>query len=137
VLIAGTYNAHPFNSAAAIATLEKLMQGGGAVYKRLEALGQRLQKGLEQLFREKGVVVALSRIGSASCVYFTDHVPADWHDLAASHNFEMDKRYRRALIDRGVYHFPLPCKQGSISAAHTEADIDRTLEITREALAAL
>jgi len=137
VLIAGTFNAHPFNSAAAIATLEKLMHGGGAVYKRLETLGQRMQQGLEQLFLEKGVVAALSRIGSASCVYFADHVPVDWHDLAGSHDFELDIRYRRALIERGVYHFPLPCKQGSISAAHTEADIDRTLEITRAALASL
>ena len=42
-----------------------------------------------------------------------------------------------ALIDQGIYHFPLPTKQGSISAAHTEADIDRTLAMTREVLAEL
>ena len=39
-------------------------------------------------------------------------------------------RYRRALIARGVYHFPLPTKQGSISAAHTEKNIDETLAVT-------
>ena len=64
-------------------------------------------------------------------------MPKDWHDLASRHDFDLDRRYRRELIDRGVYQIPLPAKQGSISAAHTGADIDRTLEITRDALKGL
>jgi len=134
VLISGTYNAHPFTSAAAIATLERLMHEGGSVYAQLEHLGARLQTGLEALFKERGREAVVSRIGSAFCAYFCDHVPRDWHDLASSHDFEFDRRYRLALINRGIYHFPMPCKQGSISAAHTEADIDHTLETTREVL---
>jgi glutamate-1-semialdehyde 2,1-aminomutase len=51
-----------------------------------------------------------------------------------NHDFAFDRKYREALISRGVYHFPTPCKQGSISAAHTEEDIERTLAITRKAL---
>ena len=62
-----------------------------------------------------------------------DHPPRDWHDLAEHHDFELDVRYRRALIERGVYHFPVATKQGSISFAHAEDDIDRTLEVTRQA----
>jgi glutamate-1-semialdehyde 2,1-aminomutase len=132
VLISGTYNGHPMNVAAAIAVLERLMDG--AVYRDLEVLSGRLQAGLEALFREKGLEATVSRIGSAFCAYFMDHVPADWHDLAAHHDFDLDVRYRRALIERGVYHFPMPCKQGSVSAAHSAEDVDRTLEITRDAL---
>jgi glutamate-1-semialdehyde 2,1-aminomutase len=134
VLIAGTYNGHPFTSAAAIATLEILARDGGAVFRQLDELGAELQAGLEALFAERGVTATLSRLGSAFCVYFCDHVPEDWHDLAASHDFDFDRRYRRALIARGVYHFPLPCKQGSLSAAHARADIATTLERTRDAL---
>lgn len=137
VLIAGTYNAHPFTSAAAIATLEILGRDDGEIYRRLDRMGAKLEEGLEGIFTEKGLTATVSRLGSAFCVYFGDHVPVDWHDLLASHDFAVDRRYRRALIDRGVYHFPLPCKQGSISAAHTEADISRTLEITREAVKSL
>jgi glutamate-1-semialdehyde 2,1-aminomutase len=135
VLIAGTYNGHPMTVAAAIATLEQLSRNGGEVYRSLERLGARLQAGLERLYREKGLRAVVSRIGSAFCTYFCDSVPVDWHDLAARHDFDLDRRCRRALIDRGVYHFPLPAKQGSISAAHSEDDIDRTLELTRDALA--
>jgi glutamate-1-semialdehyde 2,1-aminomutase len=137
VLISGTYNGHPLNVAAAIATIERLRKSGGEVYRRLESLGAKLQSGIEKLFAARGVTATVSRIGSASCVYFCDRVPTDYHDLLARHNFDFDRRYRRALIDRGIYQFPLACKQGSISAAHTEADIDRTLEVTAEVLGTL
>ncbi|MBI3831712.1 MAG: aspartate aminotransferase family protein [Planctomycetes bacterium] len=137
VLIAGTYNAHPFTSSAAIATIEKLRRSDGEVYRQLEAKGAKLQKGLEGLFAEKGVCAKVSRIGSAFCAYFSDHVPVDWHDLAASHNFDLDRKFRRALLERGVYHFPMAAKQGSIGAAHSEEDLARTLEATRDALRAL
>jgi glutamate-1-semialdehyde 2,1-aminomutase len=137
VLISGTYNGHPLNVAAAIATIERLRQNGGEVYRRLEELGSRLERGLSGLFAARGLRATLSRLGSAFCVYFCDHVPVDWHDLAGSHDFELDRRYRRALIERGVYHFPIPCKQGSISAAHTEMDLDQTLDITQDVLKSL
>lgn len=137
VLIAGTYNAHPISSAATIATLERLMADGGAVYTQLEERGAQLQQGLEDLYLEHNVEATVSRIGSAFSTYFADHVPVDWHDLAASHDFEFDRRYRRALIEKGVYHFPTPTKQGSISAAHTKEDIEKTLQITHEVLSEL
>ena len=137
VLIAGTYNGHPLTVAAAMATLEILMHDDGAVFRQLEARGARLQAGLADIFGECGVAARVSRIGSAFCVYFSDHVPSDWHDLMASHDFAFDQRYRRALIKRGIYHFPLPCKQGSISAAHSEVDLDHTLEVTRKVMRTL
>ena len=132
VLIAGTYNAHPVGSAAAIATLGRLQTSG--FHDSLEKLGQRLEDGLDSLFREEGISASISRVGSAFCAYFMDHIPVDWHDILEHHDFEFDDRYRKALIQHGVYHFPLPCKQGSISAAHTKAIIDETLERTRQAL---
>jgi glutamate-1-semialdehyde 2,1-aminomutase len=135
VLISGTYNGHPLNVAAAIATIERLRENKGETYPRLEQLGARLQSGLEKLYAKKGLKAVVSRIGSALCTYFCDSVPSDWHELAVRHDFDFDRRYRRALIERGVYLFPAPCKQSSISAAHTEADIDKTLEITELTLA--
>ncbi|MCZ7647588.1 MAG: aspartate aminotransferase family protein [Planctomycetota bacterium] len=137
VLIAGTYNAHPFTCAAAIATLERLMAEHGAVYKQLEARTARLCAGLEETFNARGVKAAVSRNGSAFCAYFMDHEPRDWHDILAHHDFELDRRLRLAVIERGIYQFPMPCKQGSVSAAHGDAEIDRTLEATAEVLKGL
>ena len=137
VLIAGTYNGHPANVAAAIATLEILGRDKGAVYQQIEARSAWLQRGLAEIFGERGRVVTVARNASAFCVYFMDHAPRDWHDILAHHDFDCDKRYRLALIERGVYHFPLPCKQGSVSAAHSEDDIAKTLEVTKDAVASL
>lgn len=137
VLIAGTYNGHPANTAAAIATLKILRRDHGAVYRQIETHAGRLKAGVEEIFADKGIECIIARNASASCAYFMDHAPRDWHDIAAHHDFDLDRRYRAALIARGIYHFPLPCKQGSVSAAHTDEDIARTLEATHEAVNAL
>jgi glutamate-1-semialdehyde 2,1-aminomutase len=137
VLISGTYNAHPFPMAGLIATLEKLTREESTLYPRLEKLGAQLQSGLEEIFAENGMTVTVARQGSALCVYFMDHAPCDWHDIAENHDMDLDVKYRRALIEKGVYNFPLPTKQTSISGAHTEDDIARTLELTREVVQSL
>jgi glutamate-1-semialdehyde 2,1-aminomutase len=136
VMIAGTYNGHPMTMAAAIATMELLIREEATLYPYLESLGARMETGLKDRFREAGITATLARQGSAFCVYFMEEAPHCWHDIAANHDMDRDLRYRRALIEQGIYHFPLPTKQGSISTAHTEEDIDRTLAATREVLKA-
>ncbi len=128
VLIAGTYNCHPIPVAAAIACLKKLMDPSRDVYGHLENLARKLEEGQRKLFADSGIVAMINRIGSAHCVYFMDHAPRDWWDLLHGHDFVFDLRYRRALIERGIYNFPVAAKQGSISFAHSEADIDQTLD---------
>ena len=132
VLIAGTYNAHPVNAAAAIATIEFLKDP--EVYNRISEISNLLYSGLSLLFKEKGKSFVLSTNASAFCTYFCEEQPLDLHDILNNHDFQFDRNYRQGLIKRGVYHIPLPCKQGSISYSHTEEDIYKTLEITREVL---
>ncbi len=134
VLVAGTYNGHPVNVAAAIATLEILSRDGGAIYTRIEAKSARLHNGLEQLFRNAGRVATIGRNASALCPYFMDHAPSDWHDALTHHDFEFDRRFRLGLIEEGIYCFPLPCKQLSVSAVHTDAEIESTLEVAQKVL---
>lgn len=128
VLIAGTYNAHPVNAAAAIATLKILRDP--SVYARIQATAERLYAGLESLFSAKGIKAVVARNASAFCTYFMDKGPADLHDILENHDFAFDLRLRQEWIRAGIYHIPLACKQGSVSLAHSDADIDRTLEAT-------
>lgn len=134
VLIAGTYNGHPLVMAAAIATMQKLQNHGVGIYQKLEALGAQMEAGLTGLFRRAGVTATVVRQGSAFCVYFMDHAPTDWLDIAEHHDMTKDLCYRRALVEKGIYYFPLPTKQGSISAAHTEEDVDSFLNATKSLL---
>lgn len=134
VLVAGTYNCHPIPVAAATACLTKLRDPSVDAYARLESLAIRLEKGQREVFSKCGVQSTVNRVGSAHCVYFMDRAPRSWWDIISNHDFDFDIRYRRALIERGIYHFPVPTKQGSISLAHTEDDIDSSLNATEDAL---
>jgi glutamate-1-semialdehyde 2,1-aminomutase len=131
VLIAGTFNAHPLPTAAAIATLRKLASLEHKVYEHVRRLGQVLEGGLNEIFSGFDAPFFVAREGSAFCVYFMGHEPRDYHDIAQYHDFALDKEYRLRLIERGIFNFPLPVKQGSISFAHTMRDIEETLEKTK------
>ena len=134
VLLAGTYNAHPVPTAAAIATLERLLMNDGEVYRHIERLGEQMQQGLERIIRHQSLAAVVARQGSAFCIYFMDHCPKDWHGLAANHNAALDLKMRHGLIEQGVYFFPLPTKQCSISFAHSQEDIEVTLEAVQKVL---
>jgi glutamate-1-semialdehyde 2,1-aminomutase len=128
VLLAGTYNAHPLPTAAAIATIERLLENKGEVYAHTQRLGALAEKGIREIAAETGITVSVARQGSAFCVYLMNHLPVDWHDLASHHDFAVDAQIRKEMIGQGIYFFPLPVKQCSISAAHSEHDIAQTLE---------
>lgn len=130
VLIAGTYNAHPMTTSAAIANLKKLASPEYGVYDHVEELGSVLEEGLKDIFKKYDFPFYIARQGSAFCVYFMDHAPRDYHDIAAHNNFSLDRDYRLGLIKEGIYHFPVPVKQGSISYAHNVGDIENTLDKT-------
>jgi len=134
VLLAGTYNGHHVPMTAAIQTLQVLLRDDGAAYSHVNALGEQMQKGLENMLKAAGVESVVARQGSAFVVYFMDHHPRDWHDLAAHHDAELDRRFRLALIENGIYVFPIPAKQCSISVAHSSEDIERTLQAGRIAI---
>jgi glutamate-1-semialdehyde 2,1-aminomutase len=131
VLIAGTFNAHPLTTAAAIATLQKLSSPSNNVYQHVDHLGQVLENGLNEILKEYDRPFYIARQSSAFCVYFMDHQPVDFHDIMVHHDFAFDKEYRHRLIENGIFNFPLPIKQGSISFAHTIQDIEKTLEKTK------
>jgi glutamate-1-semialdehyde 2,1-aminomutase len=136
VLVAGTYNCHPVPVAAGLATLMKLSDPSIDAYGQLERMAQRLEEGQNRALRDCKMSATISRVGSAHCMYFMDRAPTNWWELLTGHNFAFDIRYRRALIDRGIYQFPVASKQGSISLAHTNDDIDATIDETRAALIA-
>ena len=134
VLVAGTYNAHPFVVAATTATIRKLKYRGTEIYSHIDRLGARMEEGLRGLFAAQRYPTTIVRQGSAFVVYFMDHAPDCWSDVARNNDAERDVRYRKKLIENGIFHFPVTTKQGSISFAHTEQDIDETLSVTEHVL---
>ena len=128
VLLAGTYNGHPVPVAAAIETMKLLLANNGELYRDLEKKGAAIESALRNIESDVVKPMVVSRIGSAFCYYFMDHVPVDWHDILEHHDFNRDIALRLNLIDKGIYAFPLAVKQLSISTAHTDADVEQVID---------
>ncbi len=135
--VAGTYNGHPVAVAAAMRTVQYLVEHQTAVYAHLEAMGAALQSGMEQVFRSHRIDACVAREGSALSFYFMPEPPSDLHDIILRHDFEMDVRLRRELVAGGIFVVPIATKQWSVSAAHTPADISFTVDQFERAVAAI
>lgn len=127
---AGTLSGSPLAVAAGLATLGLLTND---VYQRLEALGSRLQVGLERALRDAGVAGVVQRVGSMLTLFFRRGPVRSWLDADACDR-ERFGRFHRALLGHGVYFPPSQFEAAFVSAAHTEEDIDRTVEAARAAL---
>lgn len=129
VFQAGTLSGNPLATAAGIATLKQLATS--AVYNRLEKLGSRLAAGLSEAAGE--IPHSVARIGSMMTLFFNPERVTDW-SVAEKCDTQRFAQYFQAMLDRGIY---LPCSQYEalfVSAAHTDEDIDTTIQAAREAL---
>jgi glutamate-1-semialdehyde 2,1-aminomutase len=132
ITTAGTYNGNVLCLAAVKATLEALEQPG--VYEKLHALGDRLRKGLETVIHEAGIPAVAQGAGPVLQIWFQDKPIVDYRDAANSKSLTIHPLCVRALYKRGVMLNPGQFGVWYISTAHTEQDIDLTLEAARGAI---
>ncbi|HWM67929.1 MAG TPA: aminotransferase class III-fold pyridoxal phosphate-dependent enzyme [Steroidobacteraceae bacterium] len=133
--VAGTYNGHPVAVAAAIRTIEFLVENAITLYAHMEDLGRQAEQGIQAIFARHRLTACVSRQGSAFAYYLMPEEPRDLHAILTRHDFNLDLRIRRALIQRGVFFVPIATKQCSISYAHTSDDIGFMLTQLDAALA--
>jgi len=128
---AGTLSGNPLATAAGIATLRQLRDK--TIYEKLERLSARLATGLSKAASATGVPHQLTRVGSMMTLFFNAEPVTNW--TTASHSDTATfSRYFWKLIDRGVY---MPCSQYEalfVSAAHSDEDIEATIDAARVAL---
>ena len=131
---AGTLSGNPLAMAAGLAQLRELAKPSG--YPRLEQLGAHFEAGLRMLMTEKGIPYSLNRVGSMFCLFFTDREIINVDDVMKQ-DLELFKKFFWGCLDKGIYLAPSPYETGFISLAHTEADLDDTLTVFSEVLAAI
>ena len=134
VFFAGTYNGHPLNVAAALATIAALEDG--EVHAHCAALAERAATGIAEIAAELGITMTVARFGSVFVPYFMDGPIHSYADLLRN-DTARDVAFRQGMCDRGIFMIPTALKRNHVSAAHTDDDIDRTLEAAREVLAGI
>jgi glutamate-1-semialdehyde 2,1-aminomutase len=129
---AGTLSGNPLAVTAGLVTLDLL---DGAVYERLETSGARLESGLTRALADTKTTGIVQRVGSMLTLFFHDGPVRDFK-AALSCDTKRFARFHGELLRRGVYFPPSQFEAAFLSTAHTDADIDRTILVAKEALVA-
>ena len=129
---AGTLSGNPLAVTAGLTTLDLLDKPG--TYERLEALGARLEDGLRAALRRHGRRGCVNRRGSMWTLFCgVDQV--DNADDARACDTAAFARFFTAMLERGIYLPPSQYEAAFISLAHSEGDIDFTVQAADQALA--
>ncbi len=119
----GTLNGNPIGCAAGLATLQELRKEG--TYQRLHAIGSQIKQGLVDTCQENGIVVQSCGENVLFDVFFTERPVRNYRDGLAG-DTQMMQRFNAGLLAQGVLKsWP---QKFYPSLAHTEDDIERTLE---------
>ena len=115
---AGTLSGNPLATAAGLAVLRRLRDA--SVYDELERKGARLEAGLAPLGRVR-------RVGGMLTLFMTDRGVRNFDDALAC-DTDRYAAYFRHLLERGIYVAPSQFEAMFVSLAHSDEDIDRTVE---------
>jgi glutamate-1-semialdehyde 2,1-aminomutase len=128
VFRAGTVNANRVAMGAAHATLEFLSAGNGRVYDEIYRVGERLMKGLQEIFQREQVQAITQGYGCMFQIHFTPLKKIrNYPDFCRS-DAQLFMEFRNKMLERGIFIRPSHFGELYISAAHTDEDMDKTLE---------
>ncbi|MFQ5965301.1 MAG: glutamate-1-semialdehyde 2,1-aminomutase [Candidatus Scalinduaceae bacterium] len=128
---AGTLSGNPLAMASGIATLEKLKKRG--IYKKLERRSKRLSEGLKRAASDARIPTYHTRVGSMLCTFFNEAEVTDY-ESAKSSNTKQYASYFHGMLERGFYFAPSQFEAAFISTAHSEEDINSTIEASCEVM---
>ncbi|GFO67407.1 glutamate-1-semialdehyde 2,1-aminomutase [Geomonas limicola] len=131
---AGTLSGNPLAMTAGIETL-KLLQAPG-FYQDLEEKAKFVAEGIAKAAKDAGYPIYSTRVGSMFCAFFSKEPVYDW-DSAAKCDTKAFATYFRGMLEEGIY---LACSQfetAFVGAAHSQADLEKTIAAAAKCFKAL
>ncbi|MEE9564194.1 MAG: glutamate-1-semialdehyde 2,1-aminomutase [Candidatus Hydrothermarchaeaceae archaeon] len=130
---AGTFNGNPLSMAAGYAAVTELEDG--SVYEKVNALGDRMRKGLEEVTADLGLETRVYGVASMFQIYITGEDVPDYQ-AALRADKDLFLKFQQELMKRGVFFPPSQYECNFISYAHGEDEIDDTLSTVEDSLRA-
>ncbi len=124
---AGTYSGNPISVSAALATLQSLKKRAGQVYSRLEKMGDKMRRGMGDHLESARVRAQVNGLGSMFQLFFTDRPVTDYHS-AKSADIRKYEKYFHSLLASRVFVPPSQFETCFLSTAHTEDELEATLD---------
>ncbi|MDR2297879.1 MAG: glutamate-1-semialdehyde 2,1-aminomutase [Comamonas sp.] len=126
---AGTLSGNPIATACGLKTLELISQPG--FHADLHLKTGHLMQGLKSEAQAAGIPFSVDWQGGLFGFYFLPELPKTYAEVMKTDGKVFNKFYH-GMLDRGHYFAPALYEAGFVSAAHTDDDIDRTIEAARE-----
>jgi len=121
---AGTLSGNPLAMSAGIATLNLLKQPG--FYETLEEKSLQVAEGIAAAAKAAGYPIYSTRVGSMFCAFFSRNGVYDWPTASAC-DTKAFATYFLAMLNEGIYLAPSQFETAFVSAAHSQADIEKTI----------
>ncbi|TDJ54595.1 MAG: glutamate-1-semialdehyde-2,1-aminomutase [Ignavibacteria bacterium] len=132
---AGTLSGNPLAMAAGVAALSHIKKHP-ELYDELEIKSSYLETGFKENLKSIGKNYAMNRVGSMMCLFFTEEPVEDFNSAVKS-DTELYGKYYHQMLQRGIYLAPAQFEALFVSTAHSNEDIDKTIEAHRESLMSL
>jgi glutamate-1-semialdehyde 2,1-aminomutase len=126
VAFGGSFNGNPVAMACCRATLTELARNDGAALTRINALGERLKAGIAGLARKHGIALTVTGFGAAFALHFTRRNALTHYRDTYDDDPQMLRQFLISALRHHVHM--VPDGRMYVSAAHTDADIDETIE---------
>ncbi|GAG91790.1 unnamed protein product, partial [marine sediment metagenome] len=125
---AGTLSGNPIATAAANATLEILAKDD--CYQKLESTAAMLEAGFAEAAKDTDIPVTINRVGSLMSCFFTDKPVRNFADVQST-DIRRFKRFFAEMLAQGIYLAPSAYEAMFVSLAHTQEDIEKTIEAAK------
>lgn len=124
---AGTMSGNPIVMSAGLATVKKLYENP-SYYDHIEKIGSKLEKGVLEIAKKKGLGLVVNRQGGMMTLFFTDLKEVKCYDDVKTCYGERFKRYFLHMLNKGFNIPPSQFEAMFLSVKHTEEHIDKFLE---------
>ncbi len=123
---AGTLSGNPLAMAAGLKTLELISKPN--FFEDLETKVATLTDGILGVAKEANIPMAFSRVGGMFGLFFTEEEKVENFAQVMACNGGRFTRFFHGMLDEGVYLAPSAFEAGFVSSAHTEADLQETID---------
>lgn len=124
---AGTMSGNPIVMSAGLATVKKLYENP-SYYDHIEKIGSKLEKGVLEIAKKKGLGLVVNRQGGMMTLFFTDLKEVKCYDDVKTCDGERFKRYFLHMLNKGFNIPPSQFEAMFLSVKHTEEHIEKFLE---------
>ena len=123
---AGTLSGNPVAMAAGLKTLELISQPG--FYEELSLATENLVAGIKDRAAQAGISLSVNRVGAMFGLFFSKEEKVSQFSQVMQCDQVLFKRFFHGMLEQGVYLAPSAFEAGFVSAAHSDEDIEKTIE---------